>query len=74
MKFLREITAGMGYLHLHNPPILHCDFKSANILVSEELVCKLCDFGFSSLKESSAMKLHGEAVGTLLYCCPACIN
>jgi predicted outer membrane repeat protein len=66
IKFMKEISAGLRYLHLHNPPLLHCDLKSANVLVSEDLVCKLADFGFSSLKESATMDLDGQPIGTLL--------
>ncbi|KAJ2879679.1 mitogen-activated protein kinase kinase kinase [Coemansia aciculifera] len=44
-SFLRQIVAGLGYLH--GSGILHRDIKGANILVDETGTCKISDFGVS---------------------------
>ena len=40
----------MCFLHSGNPPVLHRDLKSANLLLDESYTTKVCDFGLSRLK------------------------
>lgn len=39
---------GVWYLHEFNPPILHWDIKPENILLYEQDLIKLGDFGCSN--------------------------
>jgi serine/threonine protein kinase len=41
------VAAGVEYLHSQAPPIIHSDLKSANVVLSDSLMPKLCDFGLS---------------------------
>ncbi|KAJ1255494.1 hypothetical protein BS78_05G243100 [Paspalum vaginatum] len=45
-----DIARGMNYLHHRNPPVVHRDLKSSNLLVDKNWNVKVADFGLSRLK------------------------
>ncbi|XP_062935187.1 proto-oncogene serine/threonine-protein kinase mos [Cynocephalus volans] len=49
LKYSLDVVNGLLYLHSHS--IVHLDLKPANILVSEQDVCKIGDFGCSEKLE-----------------------
>mgnify|MGYP001165464385 CR=1 FL=1 len=50
VKLMREVALGIYYLHAFDPPVLHLDLKSANVLLDEHGTAKVCDFGLAHLK------------------------
>ncbi|KAL8480963.1 hypothetical protein ACS0TY_027476 [Phlomoides rotata] len=48
-----DIARGMSYLHRYNPPIIHRDLKSSNLLVDKNWTVKVGDFGLSRLKHET---------------------
>ncbi|XP_042472802.1 RGS domain-containing serine/threonine-protein kinase A-like [Zingiber officinale] len=48
-----DIARGMNYLHHSNPPIIHRDLKSSNLLVDKNWTVKVGDFGLSRLKHET---------------------
>ncbi|XP_008797466.2 serine/threonine-protein kinase pakF-like [Phoenix dactylifera] len=48
-----DIARGMNYLHHCNPPIIHRDLKSSNLLVDKNWTVKVADFGLSRLKHET---------------------
>ena len=50
LKIALGSSKGLAYLHeLADPPIIHRDIKSNNILLDENLNAKVADFGLSKL-------------------------
>jgi alpha-tubulin suppressor-like RCC1 family protein len=54
-----EIAQGMNYLHTFNPPILHRDLKSMNVLLDSYLQVKIADFGSTKFLEVHMTKQKG---------------
>ena len=51
-KIIRGICYGLHYLHEEwqaSTPIIHMDLKPANILLDDDMVPKIADFGLSRL-------------------------
>ena len=49
LTFIYEIALAIEYIHSRKEKIFHRDIKSSNILLDDELHCKLCDFGMSKI-------------------------
>ena len=47
MCMLADAARGMAYLHSCEPPIIHRDLKSHNLLVASDLSLRVADFGLS---------------------------
>ncbi|KAJ1279356.1 hypothetical protein BS78_04G149400 [Paspalum vaginatum] len=59
-----DVAKGMNYLHKRNPPIVHRDLKSPNLLVDKKYTVKVCDFGLSRLKANTFLSSK-TAAGTV---------
>ncbi len=55
LRWTLDIAQGVHYLHSEAPnhPILHRDLKSRNVVIFDNDVCKLCDFGTSKPKSNN---------------------
>ncbi|XP_077229481.1 putative leucine-rich repeat receptor-like protein kinase At5g49770 isoform X2 [Tasmannia lanceolata] len=42
-------ATGLAHLHALNPPLLHKDFRTANVLVDENFIAKVADAGLKNL-------------------------
>ena len=59
LNFALEIAKGINYLHSFNPPILHRDLKSLNILLNANYNIKIADFGWARLKNIHMTRMRG---------------
>ncbi|QPB44429.1 Ser/Thr protein kinase [Medusavirus stheno T3] len=58
LAMARDAAAGICYLHGSNPPIIHRDIKSSNLLVNEYYTVKVSDFGFARIKQDNVTMTH----------------
>ncbi|KAG0231485.1 hypothetical protein BGW42_000237, partial [Actinomortierella wolfii] len=67
-RFAREMLLGLAYIH--SKGVLHLDLKSENVLLSHSMEVKLCDFGCSTIKTTSATKSTESKKGTVRWIAP----
>ncbi|XP_041986458.1 mitogen-activated protein kinase kinase kinase 12 [Aricia agestis] len=70
MKWAKEIALGMSYLHTHK--IIHRDLKSPNVLIADNLVVKVSDFGTS--REWNDVSAIMSFTGTVAWMAPEVIR
>lgn len=62
-----EVAEGLAYLH--GLGVVHRDLKTANIVLDNELQCKICDFGLTLMLEHSHVTVH-KLQGSPRYMAP----
>jgi len=50
-----DVAKGMVYLHTRNPPIIHRDIKSLNVLVTKDWKSTIADFGLTKIKDKAML-------------------
>ena len=70
LNLIYDISKAIYYLHSREPKILHRDLKSSNILLDNNLNCKLCDFGLSKLIYNNISNYQTNSTSTLYWMSP----
>lgn len=68
LRVVLGAAKGIAYLHeLADPPIVHRDIKSSNVLLDERLNAKVADFGLSKpLGEDGRGQVTTQVKGTMV--------
>ncbi|KAH7679870.1 Non-specific serine/threonine protein kinase protein [Dioscorea alata] len=72
VKIAYGAARGLEYLHEKvQPPIVHRDIRSSNVLVFDDFLSKISDFNLTSQSPDAASRLHSSRVlGTFGYHAP----
>eukprot|EP01117_Protostelium_nocturnum_P004693 TRINITY_DN169_c0_g3_i1.p1 TRINITY_DN169_c0_g3~~TRINITY_DN169_c0_g3_i1.p1 ORF type:complete len:480 (+),score=127.31 TRINITY_DN169_c0_g3_i1:303-1742(+) len=73
-KIAKQLAYALHYLHSQNPPIVHNDVKSLNIMMTITNDVKLLDFGLSRSKTASSATIATvnavAQIGTIVWSAP----
>ncbi|KAK2634738.1 hypothetical protein Ddye_029530 [Dipteronia dyeriana] len=72
-----DVVSALEYLHLHlETPIVHCDIKPSNVLLDEDMIAHVGDFGlakFLAIDISNPIEQHTNSIaikGSIGYVAP----
>ena len=72
---LRQVTQALAYLNSQNPPLVHHDLSSNNVLLNVvSFVTKVSDFGMSRAINPSALSRKSSVKGTLAFMAPEALH
>ncbi|KAL8510893.1 hypothetical protein ACS0TY_017638 [Phlomoides rotata] len=66
-----DVASAIEYLHEgYTSPVVHCDLKPNNILLDEDMVAHVGDFGIAKLLTQEQRMLQTRTLGTIGYIAP----
>ncbi|KIO18620.1 hypothetical protein M407DRAFT_83697 [Tulasnella calospora MUT 4182] len=70
LELVRDTLKGLHYLHTRDPPIIHGDLKSLNVLVNDDRRAVLCDFGLAGAVRGghSGLTTSSDFKGSTRWC------
>ena len=74
---LEDVASGLVYLHKRQPPVIHRDLTTNNVLLTSSLVAKISDLGNSRIADMRPGQLArtlSRLPGTLVYMPPEALN
>ncbi|CAN4091936.1 unnamed protein product [Withania somnifera] len=71
LSIMIDVACALEYLHHGcSLPVIHCDIKPSNVLMDENMVAHLSDFGISKLLGEDESDLYTKTLATLGYIAP----
>ncbi|CDP06348.1 unnamed protein product [Coffea canephora] len=71
VNIMIDVACALEYLHYgYYTPVVHCDLKPSNILLDEDMVASVSDFGITKMFGEGESILHTVTLATLGYIAP----
>ncbi|KAL7143542.1 hypothetical protein ABFS83_08G198200 [Erythranthe nasuta] len=71
LNIMIDVASALEYLHYgFSTPIVHCDLKPSNVLLDEEMVAHVSDFGIAKLLDEGQSIVHTNTLATIGYIAP----
>ena len=63
-SILHDVALGLNYLHSQQPPIIHRDLSSNNVLLTANMTAKISDLGVAKMLDLSPLKVSRMVYNT----------
>lgn len=71
LNIMIDVASALEYLHQGSSlPVVHCDVKPSNILLDEDMVAHLSDFGIARLLGNDQSEIYTKTLATFGYMAP----
>jgi len=71
LNIMIDVASAIEYLHhASSIPVVHCDLKPSNVLLDENMVAHVSDFGIAKLMDEGQSKTHTQTLATIGYLAP----
>jgi len=74
LSIINDVALGLRYLHTRNPPIIHRDLSSNNVLLSKGMEGKIGDLGTARLVDPRRQSQMTKAPGTVDFMPPEALE
>ena len=66
-----DVALALEYLHHgQSEPVVHCDLKPKNVLLDDEMIAHVGDFGIAMILTKNKTATQTKTLGTLGYIAP----
>ena len=71
VSIMLDVALALEYLHHgQSEPVVHCDLKPSNVLLDDEMVAHVGDFGIAKILAENKTATQTKTLGTLGYIAP----
>ncbi|XP_027182354.1 LRR receptor-like serine/threonine-protein kinase GSO1 [Coffea eugenioides] len=71
LNILIDVASAVQYLHEeYSTPVIHCDLKPSNVLLDEDMVAHVSDFGIAKMLEKEESFAWTKTLATIGYIAP----